>query len=487
MRNRSSHRGREEDMSSSVGYVHICGSGKKESAPLTAVFAPLSRNSSQAGFLGGCIVRHLLERGEHPKQIRVLDIRAPTRPDLTTGLAKDIDFRLVDISDREQVQAAFDAPWPLAEPGHDQDRGPIDNDSDLNSRRDEDPIAPELSADITVFHTAANIRFYERDPRLLHLSDKVNVEGTQNVLEAARAAGVSVLIYTSSASVAVRRTRLWLWPWEKRPAFWVQTLEDDDDGRLPRRHEEMFSNYAASKIKAERLVRAADRTPLAASVAKKGSQGQGQGQGLLRTGCLRPGNGIYGTGGDILCGAYLARQVNPSWAQDILQNFIYVENASLAHFCYEQRLVEKARGSTSPDIGGQAFTVVDAGPPVTYGDIYTVLTTLTDGRTVFPRLSVTAMLMLAHVLERLYLLRSFATSSSSPVIRRLGQLVPGLTENLVNLQPSLFSLTIVHLIWDDSRARMSPDKGGLGYAPQWTTLAALCKLVAEHKKANGRL
>jgi nucleoside-diphosphate-sugar epimerase len=466
-----------------VGYVHLW-LGKERVGSTNRRFRPFA-NSSQAGFLGGWIVRHLLERGEHPKQIRVLDIRAPTRPDLTTGLAKAIDFRLVDISDREQVQAAFNAPWPLDpdDPGQDQDRGPIDNDSDLITSRNEDSTAPELSADITVFHTAANIRFYERDPRLMHLSDKVNVEGTQNVLNAARAAGVSVLIYTSSGSVAVRRTRLWLWPWEKRPAFWVQTL-DDDDGRLPQRHEEMFSNYAASKIKAERLVRAADRTPLAASVADKGSQGQGQ--GLLRTGCLRPGNGIYGTGGDILCGAYLARQVNPSWAQDILQNFIYVENASLAHFCYEQRLIEKAQGSTNPDIGGQAFVIVDAGPPLTYGDIYTVLTTLTDGRTMFPRLSVTAMLMLAHVLERLYLLRSFATSSSNPIIRRLGQLVPGLTENLVNLQPSLFSLTVVHLIWDDSRARMSPDKGGLGYAPQWVTLAALCKLVAEHNKSNGR-
>src|SRR6266404_5633085 len=116
--------------------------------------------SFQAGFLGGWIVRHLLERGEHPKRIRVLDIRTPTRPDLTSGLANDVDFHQVDVSDREQVQAAFSTPWP----------------------RDgsEDPSA----AEITVFHTAANIRFYERDPRLLHLSDKVNVEGTRNVLAA---------------------------------------------------------------------------------------------------------------------------------------------------------------------------------------------------------------------------------------------------------------------------------------------------------------
>jgi nucleoside-diphosphate-sugar epimerase len=402
----------------------------------------------------------LLERGEHPKQIRVLDIRAPTRPDLTTGLAKDVDFRLVDISDREQVQAAFNAPWPLTA---------------TRERGRPSPAVEIAETETTVFHTAANIRFYERDARLLPLSEKVNVEGTQNVLDAARAAGVNILIYTSSGSVSIRRARLWLWPWEKQPpAFSVQTI-DDDDTRLPRRHEEMFSNYAASNLKAERLIRSADQTPL-----HSGKEGQ------LRTGCLRPGNGIYGTGGDILCGAYLARRVNPSWAQDILQNFIYVENASLAHFCYEQRLIGKARGSTNPDVGGQAFSIVDAGPPVTYGDVYTVLTTLTDGQTVFPPLSATAMLLLSHIFEGLHLLRLLPALSSSPFLRRLSQFVPALSADLINLQPSLFSLTTVHLIWDDSRARKSPEKGGLGYEPQWTTLTALCKLVEEHKKANGR-
>ena len=435
----------------------------------------------QAGFLGGWIVRHLLERGEHPKQIRVLDVRASTRPDLTSGSAKDVDFRLVDVTDREQVQAAFSASWPLAPTpasalvGHSPGLANSREEQQEQEQEEQEFLSPE----ITVFHTAANIRFYERHPRLQHLSDRVNVGGTQNVLDAARDAGASVLIYTSSGSVSIRRTRLLLWPWEKRPEFSVQIIDDDDDnnGRLPRRHEEMWSNYAASKIRAERLVRAADGTPFRLASGK---------QGQLRTGCLRPGNGIYGTGGDILCGSYLARQVNPSWIQDILHNFIYVENASLAHFCYEQRLIEKARGSPNPDVGGQAFGIVDAGPPVTYGDVYTVLTTLTDGRTVFPRLSATAMLMLSHIFEGLHLLRSFAALSSSPLLRRLGQIVPAPTGDLVNLQPSLFSLTMIHLIWDDSHARAPPEKGGLGYKPQWTTLNALCKLVEEHKKADGR-
>lgn len=415
-----------------------------------------------AGFLGGWIVRHLLERGEHPKRIRVLDIRAPTRPDLTSGLAEDVDFRQVDVSDGEHVQAAFSAPWP---PSYD----------------DDDPEEfSAAAAEITVFHTAANIRFYERDQRLLHLSDRVNVEGTRHVLEAARATGASILIYTSSGSVSVRRTRLWLWPWEQRPKFIVQTFKDDDDSRLPAHHDEMFSNYAASKLKAERLVRVADGTPLGSGKV------WGQQRRVLRTGCLRPGNGIYGPGGDILCGAYLAWKVNPSWAQDVLHNFIYVENASLAHLCYERRLIDKGRGSTNPDIGGQAFCVVDDGPPVTYGDVYTVLSTLTDGRTVFPRMSATAMLLLAHVVERLHVARSLMTSSSSPVIRYLGRFVLAPNEDIINLQPSLFSLTMPHLIWDDSRARASPQSGGLGYEPQWTTLSALCKLVEEHKRAEGR-
>jgi nucleoside-diphosphate-sugar epimerase len=407
-------------------------------------------------------------------------VRAPTRPDLTNGPAKEVDFLTVDISDKEQVHAAFVAPWPqLNLQPRPQTTTTTTTTTTSGLRTEDDQDAEEVqSREITVFHTAANIRFYERDPRLQHLSDRVNVDGTQNVLDAARAIGVTVFIYTSSGSVSIRRTRHWLWPWESEPKFFVQTI-NDDDSRLPRRHKEMFSNYAASKIKAEKLVRAADRT-----LTGKSQRG-GRQQEFLRTGCLRPGNGIYGPGGDVLCGAYLARKVNPSWIGDILQNFTYVENASLAHFCYEQRLIDKAQGSPHPDLGGQAFSIVDAGPPLTYGDVYTVLTTLTDGRTVFPRLSATTMLMLSHMVEWLHLLQSFAALSSNLFIHLLGKLVPAPGGDLINLQPSLFSLITVHLIWDDSRARRSPENGGLGYEPQWTTLSALCKLAEEHDKSGG--
>jgi hypothetical protein len=95
-----------------------------------------------------------------------------------------------------------------------------------------------------------------------------------------------------------------------------------------------------------------------------------------------------------------------------------------------------------------------------YGNVYTILTTLTDGLTVFPQLSATTLLMLAHVFEQLHVARSLMLSLSSPVLHHLGQLVPALTGDLINLQPSLFSLTFPRLIWDDSCTWASPENGG---------------------------
>ncbi|VDB95581.1 unnamed protein product [Peniophora sp. CBMAI 1063] len=386
-----------------------------------------------AGFLGGWIGRHLIERGEDPRKIRVLDIRPPTRPDLTTGPATQVDFRAVDITDKAALDAAFDAAWPDGEPSHDQ---------------------------TTVFHTAANIRFYERHPDLLYRSAKVNVDGTQNILDACTRTGVKILIYTSSGSVLVHRTRFLMGLFEKEPPLFTQAV--DDTSPLPTRHDQTFSNYAASKIEGERRVRAANR--------KDG----------LRTGCVRPGNGVYGPGGDILCGAYLVRQTNPTWIGHTLQSFVFVENVSLAHLCYEAALL------SSPQLGGDAFCVADRGPPVTYGDVYMALTLLTDGLVTFPELSSTAMLMLATVFEWIYLGKYFASTSSNAIVRALGKLLPGINGDLVNLQPSLWALTAIHLVFDDSRARLPQSKGGLGYEPLWSTREGLCKLVDEHVKSGGQ-
>lgn len=397
-----------------------------------------------AGFLGGWIIIQLLQRGEDPKNIRIIDIRRPTRPDLRTGLAAEVAFVQVDITNAKAVEDAFQAPWP-----------------DCDSSQ----TAPE----VTVFHTAANIRFYERHLALLPRSSKVNQGGTQNVINAARSIGVTVLIYTSSGSISVRRTRFWLWPWEKQPKYFFQ-LVNDDDNLIPKYHDHFFSNYAASKALGERAVRAAD--------------GFRSGEKALRTGCIRPGNGVFGPGGDLICGAYLVRKHNPTWVGNVMQSFVYVENCALAHLCYEARLLETVRGGSNPDLGGQAFTITDTGPPITYSDSHVALTAL-DPETTFSQMSPTLMLFISHIIELLCNSRAFLSMSSSSVQRALAHFIPNIAGDTINLQPSVFALASVHLIFDDSRARLPPEKGGLGYHGPFTTLEGICRTAEEHFKAGG--
>ncbi|KAI0747009.1 NAD-P-binding protein [Daedaleopsis nitida] len=404
-----------------------------------------------AGFLGGWIVLHLIARGEDPRRIRIVDIRRPIRQDLLEGPPTQAEFCEADISDASSVEAALTKPWPAA----------------------------HADSPLTVFHTAAIIRFYERAQSLQAYSDRVNVQGTQNVVAAARKAGADVLVYTSSGSVSVRSTRSLLWPWERRPQLFVQIITDDD-AQVPTRHTDFFSNYAVSKWTAERFVRAADRSPT-------GAEGDSSSARVLRTGCIRPGNGIYGTGGDLMVDAYVRRKNNPSWIFDILQSFIHVENCSLAHLRYEQRLIElqTTPASPNPDIGGQAFCVADAGPPPTYGEVYRAVTQLTDGEVTFTRLSATAMLFFAFLIEAYYLGRHALLRAPAP-LSLLGKLVPALAGDIVFLQPSMWSLTQVHLIFDDSRARAPPERGGLGYDGHVTTLQGTCKVVMEHRRSGGK-
>ncbi|PCH44858.1 NAD(P)-binding protein [Wolfiporia cocos MD-104 SS10] len=397
-----------------------------------------------AGFLGGWIVLHLLARGEDPRRIRVIDIRPPRRKDLTAGAGKDVDFIQADLTNAQSTLDAFSKPWPPA---------PSD-------------VPGEAEPEVTVFHTAANIRFYERHLTFLSLSTDVNVSGTRIVLDAARRIGASTLVYTASGSIAVHSTRLFLWPWEKEPSGFTQLI-NDDPALLPTRHGDYFSNYAISKHEAEKLVLAADKTS--------------SGTGLLRTGAIRPGNGVYGPGGDILLGLYLITKTVPTWISPVIQSFIFVENCSLSHLCYEARLIEAQRGTAAVDVGGQAFNVADAGPAPTYGDAYRGLTRLTNGETIFREVPPTVMFAIAHMVEAYYLARHFLLQSPLAFV---GRLLPALKGDIVMLQPSLFYLTSIHLIFDDSRARLAPEKGGLGYNGDITTLEGLCKLVAEHNKGD---
>jgi dihydroflavonol-4-reductase len=91
-----------------------------------------------------------------------------------------------------------------------------------------------------LFHVAADYRLGAPDPRQLY---RTNVEGTRNVLDAARTAGVQRVVYTSSvATVGI-------------PADGTPGNEDTPVGVT-----DMIGHYKRSKFLAEQLVREAAQT-----------------------------------------------------------------------------------------------------------------------------------------------------------------------------------------------------------------------------------
>ncbi len=153
------------------------------------------------GFLGSHVARALVERGE---EIRVL-VRASS------------DLRALEGMNAERVQGDL------------RDRASLDCAMEGVHR---------------VFHVAADYRLWARDPREIHES---NVTGTQNLLDAARSAGVAKFVYTSTvATIAVPR-----------------------EGDLPNEKTqssvgEMIGEYKRSKFEAEQcaLRAAADGLPV---------------------------------------------------------------------------------------------------------------------------------------------------------------------------------------------------------------------------------
>jgi len=398
-----------------------------------------------SGFLGGWIIIHLLKRGESPANIRIIDLRPPTRLDFASGPAKEVQFVPADISKSEQVEAAFKAPWPNAS---------------------------SPTAEITVFHSAAIIRFYERHPSVLPLS-KLNVVGTEHVINASRAIGASILIFTSSGSVAQRNTRLLLIPWlEKEPKNFVQVLGDQELNELPKSLEEFTCCYSHSKLEAETMVRKADK-------CSSGSEGT---ETVLRTGCLRPANAIYGPGADVW-EIFLQRRNNITFFPNIIIYNVYVENCSLAHLLYEQRLIELSSTngeSKNPDIGGQAFTVTDPAPrPVLWSDIYAALLYFTDGQCRYSIIPATPLILASFLVERYYLARHYLCSSQYSFLAWAGKFLPPLRGDMLSFQPSTIVLSCANLLVDDSRARLPPSQGGLGYKGPWSGLEGLYKSVKQ--------
>ncbi|KAJ5774493.1 hypothetical protein N7457_009389 [Penicillium paradoxum] len=373
------------------------------------------------GLVGAWIVSHLLARGEDPKAIRILDLASPEQNILSQG----VGWIKTNVTDELAVTAAFAEPWN----------------------------ATVTKLPLTVYHTAAVIRPQDRLKSFLPLCSKVNVDGTRNILNASKLAGATVFISTSSGSIALHQPNFWIAPWATEPSRVVQVISDST--KLPESHEQFFSNYAVTKTEAERLVRAADDLT-----------------SNFRTGCIRPTNGIYGTGGEAnaaVTDIYLRNGGNPTWAHPIMQSFVHAENVSLAHLLYEQRLIQQSEpGSQLPNTGGQAFVVSDPSPAIAFSDMYLLLETLSKTPTSFPKLQPVPFLVMAYFVEVYAFLQ----------INYLSWL-PRLPHDLEQIQPSLFSILNVNVFADDSRAKLAPELGGLGYNPPINTLEGMCRRLVD--------
>lgn len=172
-----------------------------------------------------------------------------------------------------------------------------------------------------VFHVAAKAGVWGARKAFF----KANVTGTQNVLDACRAAGVSKLVYTSTPSVTFNECDI-----------------DGGDESLPYCRSKL-SHYAATKAEAEQRVRAADGDS-------------------LRTISIRP-HLIWGPGDP-----HLIPRVVEQAAQGKLRivgdgknkvDLTHVENAAHAHLLAAESLF---RGETQAC--GKAYFVSDGAPVV---------------------------------------------------------------------------------------------------------------------------
>lgn len=266
-----------------------------------------------AGFLGSRIIEALLARGE--TNVRVFDC------DATLSWASDprVDFVSGDLC---------------------QDVGDGNNDS--NS------VVSDLQRACvgihTIFLTAASIRFMDNMDFQWQRSYKVNVVGTENVLQACEKEGVRNLIFTSTLQVNVPKT-----------FDGTNTLLTEEMPYVTRTN--ATSHYAMSKAMAEKLVRDANSN--------------GTRNGCLRTICLRPG-GLFGASDKLIMEVLLKQDMYFFLGVPLVIDYVSVDNVVYAHLLGEASLrrdrdddnvnVSDTTGDGAAAVGGEAFYVSNEEP-----------------------------------------------------------------------------------------------------------------------------
>ena len=247
------------------------------------------------GFLGGVLVERLLERGE--TDVTCFDLGAEPLPHIRELQERHPSLVYIrgDVTKKEDIAKAC------------------------------------LGVD-TVFTTFAVIRFWERLSFQVGRSYSVNVEGSRNVAEACRAAGVRRLVFTSTSHVAattkVEEGVNETWPYVTRATG--------------------VNHYGWTKAAGEKAV-------LDASEA---------GPGGLKTVSIRPCSGIFGYGDRSMIDRIVEEKSYVCTHPAARIDWVYVDNVVLGLLKAEARLREGAAG-----VAGEAFGVSN-GLPVSYSEMF---------------------------------------------------------------------------------------------------------------------
>ncbi|KAF9219894.1 NAD(P)-binding protein, partial [Gyrodon lividus] len=355
-----------------------------------------------SGFLGTYLIRLLLLRGE--MNIRVVDLNPP---EAVISSQAAVSFVRADITDPVSIRDALLQPFN------------------------------EIGSPPTViYHTAALIRFWERSYYSWHLSYRVNVLGTRNVVAAAKEIPGATLIYTSTADAIIHSTKFCRLGLDGKYPPWNKHVISDDDPPLGpwEQHE---SCYARSKVLAERLIIGAN------------------GQSGLKTGIIRPGHTIVGPN-DRLCTSTLSMPRVPNFGKRYRHTNICVWDAVSAHL-----LLENALDRVPEEAAGQAYLVTGKGPAWSIGNIRAAIKHISNRPLIFDNIPELLVLILAHVIEALLFIRYHILLPFYLAVGTSPRPEPRWMGESVYLQPATLEF-MADITIDDSRARRV-----LGYMPKW--------------------
>jgi sterol-4alpha-carboxylate 3-dehydrogenase (decarboxylating) len=243
------------------------------------------------GFFGRKLIEALLARGE--TKVRVFDLAASDSADSSSVFSRpEVEWIQGDMTKPEEVRAACEG---------------VD----------------------TVIHCAAIIRFWENLPHQYDLSHRINVGGTQNVIDGCVDAGVKRLIFTSSSNVCIDTENASMEMNEDTPYVTAKSCP---------------THYGWTKAQAEKLIRAAH--------GKKTKK-----KHTLSTAVVRPCSGIFGAGDKLNLELFLSKKEQVFIFPKLILDWVHVENVVLGHLLLESAMQQGTKG-----VAGEVFCVSNEEP-----------------------------------------------------------------------------------------------------------------------------